>query len=576
MPKRDTPDSPVVDRDGFIPPDPPPQTQGDLPFAGLFRPGPRQIARLKGQSKPPLPPQIAPRNESSFRLDSNVAPQPATSPEIQPGKGKLKIWSLKNTGQGNRTLLPSPQLKDRANEAGSPVTLAAPAQKMSALPETVEQTFMASSSIPQPAPAKPAVEAQALAFAPLGKPIEFAVPSASMPPPPTMIDVKKVMPITNNTKADLLKPVFEAQASVSPFSVAAKLPVPSTQLPSPPPEIVNEKLAASSTINISAQVMPEVQTQASPSPYLGLATVMPVPLAAPFPGTATAIPVSSALHSVVNPTNVPEASEDQAVVYTPATPVPSMLPPLGMTTGMPVSSTVPFLGTTATMPGSSTPPSLGTPAAVPGSSALFADLFQTIAREAQLAQQVVYTPCVSTIFEGCVSQLTTFSHDNTPSWEHLVGLYFQKSGRTPVEVGYKLMSGALLKDPVPELGVWIRDLRKMDQWEKDPTNKDGWPEPEEGSIVYKLAREIELGSKQAPFEEAIRRWANGMHRNDAVNRVLRRAGYMEPLDRQMEVEIVGNIKRMPEGSEKKRKLAQLMQESPRFGMECMENMLCGS
>lgn len=188
-------------------------------------------------------------------------------------------------------------------------------------------------------------------------------------------------------------------------------------------------------------------------------------------------------------------------------------------------------------------------------------------------QRWVCTPTFASQFNSGVGQLVGLSITDTASWEHLVGLYVQESGRTPPQVGFTTVDGAGLQHPVQGLGKWSRDWRKVDEWEMNPTVTDRWPLPAEGSIVALLLTQIEAGIRQQILEEAIRRWA--MSSPLSVEGVVRRAGYMLKCDRPREFSIMSELKKMPEGAEKERLVAQARWESPRFAEECMMNEYCG-
>ena len=188
-------------------------------------------------------------------------------------------------------------------------------------------------------------------------------------------------------------------------------------------------------------------------------------------------------------------------------------------------------------------------------------------------QQWVGTPTFVSQFESGLGQLVAFSTTDTASWEHLIGYYFQESGRSPFEVAFKSLDGSGLQHPVQGLGKWSRDWRKVDEWEKNPTVADRWPQPTAGSIVAHLLPQVVVGFRQQILEEAIRRWA--MSNPCSVERVVRRAGYMLKFDRPREFSIMSDIKKMAEGAEKERLVAHARQESPRFAEECMSNEYCG-
>ncbi len=186
---------------------------------------------------------------------------------------------------------------------------------------------------------------------------------------------------------------------------------------------------------------------------------------------------------------------------------------------------------------------------------------------------MVWTPAPASYFEAGVGQLVGFSIMDPASWEHLVGLYVQESGRTPLQVGLTTLDGAGLLYPVQELGRWIRDWRRVDEWEKSPTVADCWPQPAEGSITALLCRQIGAGIHQQILEEAIRRWA--IRCPSSVEGVVRRAGYMLKYERAHEYSIMSAIKKMAGGAERERLVGLARRESPRFAEECMMDEYCG-
>ena len=473
-----TPDTPVEDRDGNIPPDPPPQSQaegrqlGPTSFPGLFR----QMAPMKRQARPIGPSHL--RNEITFRLDSKDASQPVTSFETNPRQ--LNPRSSKDLPEVNRTLLPSPELREPAKKIEVPVTSAAPVLRMSALPEATQKKIATPSNITNPV--IPFVLVQASTSSSLGAPKAEPVPSASLPSPPPEIVEEKLAVSSKTTKANPVEPAVKAQAWASPSLAALRaLPVPSASLPIHPLEIVKEKLAASPNANKAAPAVRVVEAQALASASLGTATAMPVPSA------------------------------------------PLQAPTLDIL------------------------------------------LAQT--------QQWVPIPAPASQIEGGVGQLIAFSNTDKAGWEHLVGYYLQESNRTPHQVAYKTIDGLPVHKPVPGLGQWSRDWRKVDEWEKYPTVVDRWPIPTVGSIVAHLLTQIQSGFRQAILEEAIRRWA--MSNIYSVEGVVRRAGYMLKGDRPQEFMVMSDIKKMPEGPEKEQKVAQARRESPRFAEECMNDEYCG-
>ena len=512
MGKRSTPDTPVEDRDGNIPSEHPPQSQaegrqlGPASFPGLFR----QIAPIKRQARPIGPSKL--RNEISVRPDSKDASQPVTSFETNPGQ--LNPGSSKDLPQVNRTLLPSPDLREPAKKIEVPATSAAPVLRMSALPQATQKKLprpsnttnaapvipfvvMPASAVPQAtqkklprpsnttnaAPVIPFVVVPASPSPSLGARKEKPVSSASLPSPPPEIVENKLAASSEATKANPVEPTIEAQAWASPSLEAPRaLPVPSASLPIHPPDIVKEKLAASPNANKATPAVQVVEAQALASASLGTATAMPVPLAPLRAPTLDILPAQT--------------------------------------------------------------------------------------------QGWVPAPAPASEIEGGVSQLIAFSNTDKAGWEHLVGYYLQESNRTAHQVAYKTMDGLPLPNPVGVLGQWSRDWRKLDEWELYPTVGDRWPVPIEGGIVAHLLTEIQTGYRQAILEEAIRRWAaNNIY---SVEGVVRRAGYMmHRCDRSREWTIMADIKRMPEGPEKEQKVAQARRDSPRFAEECMNDESCG-
>lgn len=188
-------------------------------------------------------------------------------------------------------------------------------------------------------------------------------------------------------------------------------------------------------------------------------------------------------------------------------------------------------------------------------------------------QRWVCTPTLASYVESGVGQLVGLSITDPASWEHLVGLYVQESGRTPLQVAFTTLDGAGLQHPVQGLGKWSRDWRKVDVWDMNPTVADRWPLTTEGSLAAHLCRQIVAGIRQNIFEEAVRRWA--MCCPLRVEGVMRRAGYMLKCDRPHEFSIMSAIKKMSEGAEKEGLVAQARRESPRFAEECMMNEYCG-
>ena len=128
--------------------------------------------------------------------------------------------------------------------------------------------------------------------------------------------------------------------------------------------------------------------------------------------------------------------------------------------------------------------------------------------------------------------------------------------------------------PVQALWKWVRDWRKVDEWELYPTVTDRWPLPGEGSIVAHLLLQLAVRRDlQEILEEAIRGWANRCPLR--VEGVVRRAGYMLKCDRPREFGVMSEIKKMPEGAEKDWLLARARRDSPRFAEECMNDEGCG-
>ena len=156
-------------------------------------------------------------------------------------------------------------------------------------------------------------------------------------------------------------------------------------------------------------------------------------------------------------------------------------------------------------------------------------------------------------------QLLQFSSADPESWEHLVGLYFQASGRSPTDVG------------LPTL-LRCRNLRMVDLAEKDPAAAGCWLLPANGTLCSHLAGQIG-GIQELAFEEAVRRWAcNG---GQAVSRVLERAGWMLSPETTAAWRVMDDIKRMKDGVEKDKLVAEALRESPQFAQACLADKNCG-
>lgn len=378
--------------------------------------------------------------------------------------------------------------------------------------------------IPYPQPKSPTKEAEG--------PVKSAAPVLMESALPKTFE-KKTAASAKTTEAAPVKPVVKALASASPSQGAAKaVPVPSAPFLTPPPRIVEEKVAASSKVAKKTPEVPVVEAQAPASHSLKLAKEVPVPLA-PLPTppseiigekvTASSMATKAA---PVKPAVEAQALASRSLEAAKAVPIPTAL----------LQATPPEIALTHT-------------------------------------QQSIRIPTFVSQCEGGVAQLVELSNTDAASWEHLVGLYFQESNRTPLQVALRACDGRAFDYPVPGLGKWTRDWRKVDWWEKYPTIADRWPVPAVGSIVANLVPQIEAGFRQQILEEAIRRWA--VSSPHSVEGVVRRAGYMLKWDRPREFGIMSDIKKMPEGPQKERLVAQARQESPRFAEECMKDENCG-
>lgn len=417
-------------------------------------------------------------------------------------------------------------------------------------PDLVEKKFAESSHPIKTAPMEPVIEARA-SCPPLPPPTGAAkvVPFALAPfqaPLPDIVE-KKFAKSSEIIKTAPMKPVVDAQASAPP-TTAPPPPAAAPAAPAPPgaakaapfapvlfqvplPDIVKKKIAESSNTSTTAPMKPMVEAQTPAPPSLGAAK------AVPFASASFQAPLS-----IIVEKQIAESSE--IIKTVPMNPVPeaqASAPPPGAAKATP-------------------PVSIPLQAPLPEIS-----LAQT--------QQLVRNPTFASQFEAGVGQLIEFSTTDRPGWEHLVGLHLQESGRTPLQVAFTTVDGGALPYPVQGLGRWVRDWRKVDEWDKYPTVADCWPLPAADSIVAHLVTQIDAGFRQQILEEAIRRWA--MSNPFAVEGVARRAGYMLKCDRPREFSLMSDIKKMSEGPMKKQLLAQARRESPKFAQACMMDEFCG-
>lgn len=75
-------------------------------------------------------------------------------------------------------------------------------------------------------------------------------------------------------------------------------------------------------------------------------------------------------------------------------------------------------------------------------------------------QRCVWTSTLTSRLESGVGQLVGLPNPDTASWEHLVGLYVQELGRTPLQVAFTALDEAGLQHTVDGLGKWCRDWWK--------------------------------------------------------------------------------------------------------------------
>ena len=130
------------------------------------------------------------------------------------------------------------------------------------------------------------------------------------------------------------------------------------------------------------------------------------------------------------------------------------------------------------------------------------------------------------------------------AWETLVGLFFQESGRAPVELADSTNNSMVLRE------YWGPDARKQDLGVDNSQNiqfeKGEWPQGD-GDFASLVAAVNNGG--QAIFESVMRSWAG--HCPDRVRFVLQKAGWLRPYDRESsypeERRVVSNILMMEEG-----------------------------
>ena len=181
----------------------------------------------------------------------------------------------------------------------------------------------------------------------------------------------------------------------------------------------------------------------------------------------------------------------------------------------------------------------------------------------------VYSPVVAVGLPSYAAgeQLRTIAIDKPEGFLTLVGLYFQDSGRSPLDVAGQLASK--LNDG------WVRDHRKLDERDKNAQLRaEGWVDPS-GDIVFQRTMAEIAATKLVPFEATIRWWAENAVA-PKVAEVLQRAGWTQESPMLSESwQVMDRLFKMNEGPEKEKLLAQAKQESPRFYQYCLESLFCG-
>ncbi|KAK4694442.1 hypothetical protein P7C71_g3148, partial [Lecanoromycetidae sp. Uapishka_2] len=170
---------------------------------------------------------------------------------------------------------------------------------------------------------------------------------------------------------------------------------------------------------------------------------------------------------------------------------------------------------------------------------------------------------------GVQAMLTQWVEQYPDDWHLLVGMYFQHSGRSPLQVGDQT-TGELTKG-------WIPDGWKADKIAKDPSIDLGqWQHPQ-GQPWEKRFTDLTIflsGALTPVFESVIRHWA--VKHPDKVAFVLHKAGWKDDwTDRPTQWYEVDEAMKMRDGPERDEKLAQLKQEWPHFFQQCVEDVFCG-
>lgn len=173
-------------------------------------------------------------------------------------------------------------------------------------------------------------------------------------------------------------------------------------------------------------------------------------------------------------------------------------------------------------------------------------------------------------FENAKLRLLQLAYEFPVGFEILAGLYFQHSERGPYDVGKQKVYAMTLP--------WERDLRRVDQLEKDPRFPcDKWVIPYDDASFMEVVATITNGGFALALEAAICEWAIGVACDDMV-RILQIAGWRQAgsMRQTPEWKVADDILKMEEGEEKEKLMAQARAESPRFFRCCEEDVSnCG-
>jgi hypothetical protein len=165
-------------------------------------------------------------------------------------------------------------------------------------------------------------------------------------------------------------------------------------------------------------------------------------------------------------------------------------------------------------------------------------------------------------------ELQYVSLNHPAAWETLVGLFFQETGRFPVEVADSTHVSAVLRE------FWVLDARKQDLGVANPLKLgfEKWERPQGDETFTLLVAAVNTGG-QATLECVVRSWAGRCP--DRARFVLWKAGWIRPFDFESfypeERRVLRAIVIMEEGEERSRLLAQAKKESPRFVQQCLDD-----